>query len=97
MKSSLFVLTTVAVLPCVVGALASGMWNFMPPDPGIYSFGNYLDASMFANFFGGYGLNSLLDFSLDGRRCVPVLGGIGKQRQTGGVGCVLGHVSRMVF
>ena len=55
-SSSFIVLTSIAILCGVLGALVSGMWDFVPPAQGIYSFGNYFDGAIFGAVLAAIGL-----------------------------------------
>ena len=56
LNSSFFILTIIAILSGIIGAWMSGMWDFLPPDAGIYSFGSYLDGAGFGSILAIIGL-----------------------------------------
>jgi len=56
LRSSFFVLSVVALIAGAMGSLMSGMWDFVPPKEGVFSFGSYFEGMKFGAFLAGLGL-----------------------------------------
>ena len=49
-------LTAIAYVSGIFGALISGMWDLTPPPKGVFSYGNYLDGAIYSAVFTTIGL-----------------------------------------
>ena len=56
LQSSFLVLSSVALLAGAMGSLLGGMWDFVPPKEGVYSFGNYFQGARTGALFAAFGL-----------------------------------------